>query len=336
MVLVPFQQRKAKTLPRGSAVGMLASGAAAIGAGMYRNYRSRNAIAVPRKAKAPVPKKRLLKKRGNLRKQVKQLQRKVNNSEGTLHYMKHQTYRVLAGVNTQGIQEVGQSNISDYETVLAQLRFFDSATPGTLVQASGATATYAREYLINYYVETEVKNNYQIPVEVAVYNLVPKVDTSITPFTAYVNGLADVGNPTNTDPMLYPTHSPQFNDLWKIEKSVKKTLMPGQKCMITQSKKDIAYDPSLYDSQTQVYQKRFKTSIQYVRVQGVLAHDTTANEQGLAACGVDIKSYTKWTVKYDAGIELEYIYLENNLDSFTNGAVVSSMPVADNIGYSVA
>lgn len=275
-------------------------------------------------------------KKKSLKKQVKQLASIVKNTEGTLTYIDKNTARLLASANQNAYLDVGTVTMANYETVLGQLRFFDPSNPGTFITGSGATGTYSREYMLSYYVETQITNNYQIPVEVSMYNLSPKVDTSIAPATAYTNGLADVGNPSSSSTLMFPTHSSEFVDLWKIEKTRKVILQPGKSIVMIQSRKDVKYDPSLYDSHALTYQKRFKCSAQLLRIQGVLAHDTTLDQQGHAPAGVDIVSKRKWVVKYDAGVDLNYIVLSDNYDSFTNGAVVSSYPVADNIGYSVA
>jgi len=292
-----------------------------------------NAFKPAKRAYAPAPKK-------SLKEQVKAIQKEIKTNQATLVYKEIGTGRnVQSAVNQQTLGPLTQVTMGSYETVLAELRFFNPSVPGTLIQGSGASGTYERSYHFkSVYSKVSLVNNYQIPVKVKLYCCVPKEDTNIIPITAFTNGLADVGNPSNTSPYLDLTESPQFNKLWKIHKSVKKILQPGQVCKSSVNFKDIMYNPSIFDSHALDYQKKYKTFNWFVRITGVLAHDTAVTtEQSLAPCGVDFLTQTNYTVEYDAGVDLKWITISDTSDaSFTNGAVVSSKPVADNIGFSLA
>lgn len=312
---------------------------AAVGAGLaYAGKKMVRSSARPaqRAQNRPAQKKKGKVNTQRLAKQVANLSKKVSLGEGKLTFYFRDTARLLGSVNQASHYEVGGVPVTTYEDALAQLRFFDPTTPNTLVQASGASATYRREYSINYYHMSEIRNNYQIPCKVTLYVCSPKVDTSIGPATAYTNGLADIGNPSSTSQLLHLTISPQFNELWKIESSKTKMLQPGQQMSISHGIKSIMYDPSLIDSHALAYQKSVKSTVIIVRLEGCLAHDSAANEQGFALSGIDINYQLKMVVKYDAGADIEYVYINDQANTFTNGALVSSYPVADNIGYSLS
>lgn len=275
--------------------------------------------------------------------QIKKLTKKVSalskdsTAKAELIFKYRNTARCLAAVNQQTHLGVDGNSINNYESVLAQLRFFDSATPGTLVQASGVAGTYNTTYHFkSVYATGMATNNYQVPCVCTLYWLCPKDDTTIDPVTAFTNGLADIGNPSSSSQMVYLSMSPQFGELWKICSSVKRTLMPGQSITSNFAVKDVYYNPSVVDSQTQTYQRKYKCFALVCRVDGVLAHDTSADQQGFSQGGVDIMYQCNYKVHYDAGGDLTYVYLQDNSDTFTNGAVISSKPVSDNIGYSVA
>lgn len=286
--------------------------------------------------KKPAKRITLSKATDSLKKQVRDIKRNITDTEGTLIYRLRGTSRCLASVNAMNHVMLANNTMNNYETVLAQLRFFDSATPGTLVQASGATGTYYREYLFKkVYSHHVVVNNYQVPCKCTVYLVRPKQDTTIAPITAFTDGLTDVGGPSSTSPLVHLTDSDEFNDLWKIDKSTSKILHPGQRIDMYTSDSDVLYSPATFDSHSLDYQKRFHCWAYIVRVEGVLGHDTTADEQGFLQAGVDITCDQIYTVNYDAGIDLKYIVVQNNSDTFSNGGVVSSKPVSDNIGYSV-
>lgn len=273
----------------------------------------------------------------SVKKQLSELKKQVSASNGTLIYRKRGTTRVLSLANQQANSNSESMGVTNLEAVLGQLRFFNPSAPTTLVQASGASATYYREYMFkSIYTNTLVRNNYQIPCKVTVYTVIPREDTSQAPLTTFTNGLADVGNPSSSSPLVFLTDSDEFNDLWKIVKSKSKILLPGEQMHLMHSVKNILYSPATYDSHVLTYQRRFGSYVQIVRVEGCLAHDLLADEQGFSLAGVDVAWETKYEVIYDAGIDLKFIYLDDSADSFTNGAVVSNMPIADNQTYSVA
>lgn len=296
----------------------------------YQTNRGRDMSGYTNKPSLP-------KKVAKISKKVTNLQKEMKSQRSELIYHDRSTGRCLSTVNTCNHVMSSDMQINDLEAVLAQLRFFDSATPGTLVQADGASGTYNRDYHFkNIYSTTTVHNNYQVPAQVTVYVVCVKDDSSIAPLTAYTNGLADVGNPSSTSPMIHLTDSPQFNELWKICKTKKILLAPGQRASVSYSVKDIYYNPSITDSQTSSYQRKYKSYAFLIRVEGVYGHDTTNNEQGQLAAGVDYNTHFKYVVHYDAGGDLKYIYVGDSSSTFTNGGLVSSKPVADNIGYSVS
>lgn len=246
------------------------------------------------------------------------------------------TGRVVGSVNNIGQNSYDLSTVTTIESVLANLRYYNPSAPATLTTASGTTGTYQKEFLIKRnYAKFFCRNNYQVPCEVSLYLVVPKEDTSITPLTAFQNGLADVGNPSSTSPLVYPSDSPQFMDLWKIVKTKKAYLLPGKSCQITHSTKSFQYDPSLVDSHSLTYQSRYGSMAILVRVEGPLGHDTTANEQGSLVATLDYQIEKVIEIKYSAGADIKYIISNDNSNTFTNGGVVSNMPVSDNQQYSI-
>lgn len=321
-----------------------AVGAGAATAGSYLARKAYNYIKSKPSSVVPTTivnrsnkKKKLRPKKQTLKKAVKALQKEIKSEQATLIFRQRYIQYIRPAVNSQTTGVFGGCTCSDMETVLGQLRFFDPVTPGTLVQASGASGTYMRQYHFKSIVSTLLfVNNYQVPCYVTLYLCEPKSDTNIAVNTAFANGLADVGNPSSTSPLVYLTDSSEFNSLWKISSSKKARLEPGQSLIMSHNVKDVMYDPSIYDSHTFSYQKKFKNFQWAHRVEGVIGHDSSALQVGQLAAGVDCTVKDVYTVEYDAGIDLTYIYVSDNVSAFTNGGVVSEQPVADNIGYSVA
>lgn len=330
----------ARTAPRGVTAAMRAgAGLAAAGSYYAKKWLNRNNHKLTARQKKNIKKRGgvIPKQKKSVKAQIKELKKSIQQSEGVLIYRKRGTSRLIGSVNQQSFGASEDLTIANLETVLAQLRFFNPAAPATLTQGSGASGTYYREYLFkSIHTNVTVRNNYQIPCKCTLYVVTPKEDTNISATTAYTDGLADVGNPSYASPLCYLTDSDEFNDLWKIQSTKVKMLMPGEQMHSLHSVKDILYSPATYDSHALAYQKRFGSYQIIVRIDGVLAHDSSADQQGFAQCGCDIAWDTTFKVEYDAGVDLKFIYLDDTSDSFTNGALVSSMPVADNIPYSLS
>lgn len=290
----------------------------------------------------PLPLLKKVKTKGKgkstLTKQVRNLSKIAKANMGTLIYRKRTTERLLSSVNEKGYGVAGGDiTMSSFETVLGELRFFNPSAPGTLIQGSGASGTYQRSYLFKSVSGKLVaKNNYQVPCRFTVTVCSAKEDTSINPATAFQNGLVDAGNPSSQSQRTYWTDSAEFQRLWKIEKTVRKVLEPGRMMQCSHVVRNVMYDPAIFDSHAQAYQKKNKCWCFLIKVEGLIGHDTSADQQGMTQVGVDIVCDYTYVVEYDAGIDLKYIVVSDGSDTFTNGAVVSSKPVSDNIGYSVA
>lgn len=322
----------------------LTLGAAGIASGINAGYkwlkgtkstppqRVQQVSIVPRKKT-----KRVLRRPKNLKKQVKQLQKQMNANTSTLTYRYLDCFKVNAAANQAAYGERSFNIPSTLELALAQLRFFDPANPGTLVNASGATGTYSRTFLIKSAITYKIRNNYQVPVLFKLYKFKCKADTNIDSNTAFTNGLADIGNPASTSIAVYPTDSPLMSDLYKLEKCTTWMLKPGQEKTYTVYTKSFDYDPSDYDSHSLTYQKSTHSYSMLFRVAGVPAHDKTTNTQlGTIASGVDVLEKQTYIIKYNSGgADLNYLYVSDNLDSMTAGPVVSQV-VVDNQEYSAA
>lgn len=279
---------------------------------------------------------RFLKKAKTLKKQVRELKRTVNNEQGTHITRTRDTGRVLSLVNQSVKTGVDANKASVLETAISVLKYYNPADPANLTTAAGATGTYVRKFRFEtIYSSMSIVNNYQVPCKATIYLVEPKGDTSVTPTTAFTDGLTDVGGISSTSPLVYLTDSPVFNELWRIVKSTSKRIEPGRGLTLTHSVKNLLYDPAYHDSHTSTYKKSEAAYSFIIMVEGLLAHDTAANEQGISFAGVDYVLDSKWVVKYDAGVDLIQYTITDNSDTFTNAAVMSAKPVADNQSYSV-
>lgn len=271
------------------------------------------------------------------RKAIQKVRRLAESDMGTHTHRIRSTARLLSSVNSCNTRSDSLVSITNLEAALAQLRYYNPSDPGTLVQASGLTGTFQKEFnFTKVYARSVVRNNYQVPVKVSIYMCTPKDDTSITPLESYTNGLTDVGNPSASSALVFLTDSPQFSDLWRVVSSKSVELKPGRKVSVKFTGKPFQYDPSLIDNHAMEYQSKYDCCATFLRIEGIIGHDTAADEQGTIQAGVDVVNDIRFEIQYSAGADIRYITVSNGSDTFTNGGVVSSYPVADNIGYSVS
>lgn len=272
-----------------------------------------------------------------LAKQLKNLQIQSKSDQGELIVRIRDNSRTTATVNGQAVSDILGWSTTTIESVLANCKFFNPAAPGTLTTADLSTGTYQRDiHFASSYSRLRVRNNYQVPARVSLYCCLVKDDTNLSPRTTWGNGMSDISSLTYNDPMTFPSDSHQFGDMYKIESSSKKVLNPGQELTLSYSAPKFIYDPSLVDNHNLAYLKQYKCHGYLVVVEGVMGHDTTANEQGNLEAAVDIEIYRNFKVHYSAGAQIRLLHTSDGFDTFTNGGVVSSKPVCDNIGYSVS
>lgn len=270
---------------------------------------------------------------------IVKLKKYDDSTTGTMTYRICTCTALKSGVNVQAINTQDLNSFSEIETVLGQCKFYDPTTPGTLIVSNPTTGTYQRNILIeNTSIKIKYRNNYQVPCTLVVYACQLRQDTSLNPETCWSNGVIDGSNLTSTTSLnQFPTDYNLVTDLWRLTRKTKIKLEPGQEHTVTVSTKSYEYDAAVTDSHTLNYQKRNKSMAVLSIVKGNIAHDTSVpTQQGLTAAGVDMEIKKVYKVKYSAGINISYSYVSNTYDTFTNGAVVSNKPTADNQAYSVS
>lgn len=270
-------------------------------------------------------------KKKSVKSQIRTIQKRLNSDLTTLIYKRRNTNRLISGVNACNHTSLYNSNVSVIEEALAQCRFFDSST-NTIVTASQVSGTFQRKVRIkNIRSYIYIRNNYKVPAKVTVYSCRVKADTSIDPLTAYTNGLTDVdaagAGLTSTSPQYYLNDSPQFKDLWKIEKKKTKILQPGQEMKFSAYTKSFEYDPSLVDSHNLQNIKKYHSAQFVIRVEGVLGHDTSeTSQQTLLGAGIDYQDNQIVTLDYDGGIDSIFTVNSDGSDAtFTNSGVVTTI-----------
>lgn len=288
------------------------------------------------------PRKTFSRKKTSLKKEVKQIKRQLNADSARHVYKLLGAATLSCAVNQSNYTTVDVVTGSLIEQFCANLRYYDPSVPGTLVTAAGGTGTYQRElFFKNIHGGLEVRNNYQIPCKVKIYLVKPKGDTTITPTTYYNNSIADQligGLGTITTNGIFPTDLRAFNQQWSCKCLKDVTLDAGSTIYVSHNSGSFKYDPSLFDSHSLEYQPKFKAFAYFVRIEGVIGHDTAvATEQTTLVGQVELATTIRAEIIYDAGVVLDDLYMNNARDaSFTNGGVCTNKPIADNQATSVA
>lgn len=276
----------------------------------------------------------------SIKKRVRALERKTADIMSSLSYKGVECKQLLTTVNTATYDEFAINDAGYIESVLAQLRYYDPSTPGTIITAPGATGSYERKFSIKSYLSATMKNNYQIPVDVKVYTYRCAADTGTSPTSWLDSCLADNASTTKASPLIFPTDANDMGDLWKLDGVKSYRLRPGATVTHGYGVPLVSYDPSEYDNHVFASQPDFKTSYIVIRLTGVVTHDsTTTTLVGLAPGGLDIIYKRVSNVRYNAGgPSMTYTYILPNsspsqgYDTVATGLV--SQVVVDNQSYS--
>lgn len=308
----------------------------------YKKRRKGKTVRVQKSTfNQPTNKKRVYKKKtarqATLKNEVKEIKKQMGMDTGTHIHRQFATARLIGAINVQSRYSIESISTTRIEDVLARLQYYDPSNPGTLLTASGNTGTYHKEFMFqSVYSKVSVHNNYDIPCNIRIYACRVKKDTGITPETAYTSGITDVSTVSASNTKMFLTDSDIFNDLWKIEATQMKALMPGESAQLSIGTKSFTYDPSLTDSHALTYQRSFKGLAFLIRIEGALGHDTVQSEVAPVQSGVDIQWVNTYTVKYQAGADIKRITVDQGAvaSSFTNFGVVGVRPTSNNQNYS--
>lgn len=306
----------------------------------YRNKVQNTAPAEPlrgrpakRKKKTYKRKTKAKKERDRCKKAIKDLNQKADASLGTMTYRKIEGQSSISGPNLQQAFSADIIRKTELEAVLTQLKFFDPSNPETLIVSNGASGSYSRDYLFKTITQKlTVRNNFISDCRVKVYYCTNREDTDLTPIQAWVAGLPDGSNMTQVTSLLnYPNDHALFRDLWKTKVVLDTTLSPGQTAKMSNTVKDVHYNPAVFDSQIEEYQTDIKSGGYLVVYSGTSCHGS-GFKAGLIPAGLDAIAENTYVVEYQAGVNIKYVHAVNGLLTMTN-PIQSHQPVADNQAF---
>lgn len=264
---------------------------------------------------------------------IEKLCRYVKYSES--HHTRRLRYtgRYTVGDNENQLYEFSQGGkIADHESACAALRFYNPITGLTTTHNPTAASSFHRTLHMSINRRVFITNNYPMNVRVQVYSCTPKTDTSNGPVYHYNAGLADQGGASSNCVLMYPKDSVELKSVWTLKLVSKGTLKPGGKLRAFANTKMFSYSPTLSDSHTPIYQKKYGGHVWLIRLSGLLAHDTVVtNEVGMASAKVDVLHDVVYNIRYNGGRDFRDVTCVDGSNSFTNDGQAISRPGPDNV-----
>ena len=119
--------------------------AAQIGFGTVTAAAARDAYKALTKTQKQPPKQRRRQKKTTVSKQIKDIKKSLRSDQACHTFRHRHTEVVNVSVNQASFTKLIGTNCTALEGNVANLRYYDPATPGTLVTANAATGTYTRQ-----------------------------------------------------------------------------------------------------------------------------------------------------------------------------------------------
>ncbi|AYP28903.1 MAG: putative capsid protein [Zuhalvirus cruti] len=271
-------------------------------------------------------------------KQVVKLGKRVREGEVTYDHRVRVPYIIFKQLNENESDCRMNLSKTSIDNVIDQLEYWDATTNSFTARNITSTTTQKIIGVDSVTSTLWMKNSYQTPIKLEVLVCVPKKDTTALPNVDYDTGITKVVTNTGTmlpeNDLLKVRDSPNFNKNWRITRTVKKTLNPGQHMSVSNVVKDIQYEMS--STGTELFQKKLKSFCFFVRSHGApasLGHNTAGLLVGTVAGQVDVLYTQRFIVKYDGGINAKRIYVEDQSSAIGATALTGVRPVTDNQAF---
>jgi len=225
----------------------------------------------------------------SLKKQVANLAKRVKNSVHT--YRQTDGGGVAAAINQCGYFHFIAWDTAKLLTPSTTAPFLlrnSGTTDSILTVNRNATASKINfQAYMNCFSELHLRNNELVDQEVTVYIMECKQSTNLQPLTIMTNELSNstVSAGSVLNPLLYPTDINGLQSTWKIMKTHKFELSPGDHTKLVTTMK-FKYDPRDLNGGLTYTSKRSR--IFFVRIRGGIAGvNATDNAAGRTACSLD-------------------------------------------------
>lgn len=283
----------------------------------YRTYSQRRASTYNRANQSRKRKRyrgaqgkrmRRTKKKKGFSKRLNIVERKLVDGKTVLRYKGNDTQFIYTFDGNTENTNITAWDRNTLQAVIAQMRFYDATTNSYLQKDPELKST--RLKFTNIMSKMTLKNNYTVPVNVAVYVCRVNSDDANTPSVAFGNAVADqvtfITNPAATaaeSNHIYPSELSMFKKQWKIIQTKKRMLLNGQSMNVSAMLKDLTYSADWFDEFTIIDSRKIKATTFFVRVTGVLGHEnvTPISKVGSVEGSVDVQTKFYATMRYNGG-----------------------------------
>ncbi len=310
----------------------------------YRKRGSRQPRRKQYSRKRTYGKKRYSRMKPSLVKKVKKLSTQMRNVQriakadiGTLTYRNRESRDLQISQGFNNVTSLSLIPITIIQSAISSLPYFDPSSPGVNIFADGNTGTYQRNFRMKPSSRVTCRNNYRVPVNVRLYLCLPKENTSVNAATAYTIGITDIiQSPSiNINNLVYPTDSVTLGLLYRIIWSKQMVLQPGQQYTKSHGYPSFNYDPSFDDTEGSTFYPNYCGAQMLVRGEGVVGHDSVADEMGTMQCAIDMQFDRVLKVTYGAGVQVQSLVVDDGGDIFSNTGIISNKPAAINQAYQI-
>ena len=266
---------------------------------------------------------------------VKKMIRNADEDDSINTWKKMTTFQISAHANqcAYHVEYLGDRTDLQLATDNTVIQYNNSGVPDmqTIDLNNVANVTTAKIYLHRMSKVIEIRNNWNVPINLQVYKYFVREMTATGLTNRISSDLAAKGvtNPL-TDPRFYPYDAQQeTRRFWKKFSFRHYLLLPGEELTVTLTRRPVHWDPN----EASQFLKKISQAVLF-RAQGVVAHDTTATTHvGYQACRVDC--IARHTVRYTAELNRNFKYMhpatEASLPEETGGFVTSNMDVEHNV-----
>lgn len=282
--------------------------------------------------------KRATAARNYMLKRLKTLERKSKVGKGTHTNLNCSSTQLSSGIRATSLtSHDANHDMTGLEAIIAQLRFYDPNT-NTFVTRNPSSLTASQSLAIKQTGTIVGKNAGTTPMVVHCYLVSVRKSNDTAPETAFTQGLADQNNPDATSTLVFPDMSRQFNEYWKIDKHVVKTLKAGAAFYMPCETRWFNYNPAVADAEPNVYSTDVYKQMWLVRVHGTIAHPNNATyytQVTRIEGSLDIEIRRKTVVYYEAGADLkDFSITDSRVIAPGAGVLVTgASPIPDNVSF---
>lgn len=241
----------------------------------------------------------------NLEKKVREVKKDCTDEQSTLTHRSIRAFNVAAQGGKTHWSNTNFSNRDEMKASLTKVTVIDASNPAQPIEVDLSAGSYAREISCNGCTgKATFYNTNQGPVEIWAYIVAPRTNGSEAPLSSFTQGLNELPvqklvpaptqfNAENCGYHHYPTDSKQFNENWRIIKSSKFILQPGDSVSMSHSTKPFNFPVVGENSK---YQPSLQNFAMLFRVCGPWGPDAS-DQLSTAAVNVHIKMEVvhKWS-----------------------------------------